>query len=123
MKHKNFFIEYPSCILCDDNSEECMTHLFFECDFSRNFWWMLGIEWNTDLHIMEMLTEPNDRSNNIFFKEAMMVGCWLRNKIIFENDQRDIENCFASFKLSIAQVRHRVKPSLTQGMQDWIDHL
>jgi hypothetical protein len=53
----------------------------------------------------------------------MMVGCWLRNKIIFENDQRDIENCFASFKLSIAQVRHRVKPSLKEGMQDWIDHL
>jgi hypothetical protein len=68
---------------------------------------------------MEMLTEENDRSNNIFFKEAMMVGCWSiwnqRNNIIFENDQRDIENCFASFKLSIAQVRHRVKPSLTEA--------
>jgi hypothetical protein len=88
---------------------------------------MLGIEWNTDLQIMEMLTEANDRSNNIFFKESMMVGCWSiwnqRNRIIFENDQRDIETCFAFFKLSISQVRHRVKPSLKEGMQDWIDHL
>jgi hypothetical protein len=65
---------------------------------------------------MAMLTEANDRTGNIFFKEAMMVGCWSiwnqRNKIISENDQRDIETCFAFFKLSIAQVRHRVKASL-----------
>jgi hypothetical protein len=127
MKRKKFFVDNQRCILCDDNTEECMTHLFFECDFSRNFWWKIGIEWNTDLDIMEMHIDANDRISNIFFKETMMVGCWSiwnqRNKIIFENSQKDIELCYAFFKLSMTQERHKVKPGLKEGMQDWIDTL
>ena len=30
---------------------------FFECDFSRNFWAAIGMEWNTDLNTIEMLME------------------------------------------------------------------
>jgi hypothetical protein len=126
MKRKKFFVDNQRCVLCDDNAEEYMTHLFFQCDFSRNFWWRIGIEWNTDLDIIDMVTEANERTSLIFFKEAMMVGCWSiwnqRNKIIFENDQKDIELCYGFFKLSVSQVRHRVKPGLKEGMQDWIDN-
>jgi hypothetical protein len=127
MKCKNFFVESSKCVLCDDNAEESMSHLFFECDYSRNFWWKLDIEWNTDNQIIDMLIDASSRSNNNFFKKSMMLGCWSlwnqRNKIIFENEQRDLETCFSFFKHYIALIRHMVKTRLKEGMQDWLDLL
>ena len=127
MARKNFYVESKYCVLCDDLMEESMSHLFFECDFSRNFWWKLGEEWNTELDIIEMITEAKTRSLNIFFKEAMIAGCWSiwnqRNNIIFEQAQRDQDVCYGSFKSSIEMIRYRIKPSLKEGMQDWLDLL
>jgi hypothetical protein len=36
---------------------------------------------------------------------------------------RHMETCFDFFKNSISLVRHRIKPSLKEGMQDWLDSL
>jgi hypothetical protein len=41
MKRKNFFVENDKCVLFDLNVLEDVMHLFFECNFSRNFWWKL----------------------------------------------------------------------------------
>ena len=54
---KNFQIENRRCILCDDEPNEYLQHLFFECDFSRNFWAGIGMKWNTYLNTIEMLME------------------------------------------------------------------
>ena len=74
-----------------------------------------------------MLLDANQRSNSPFFKVAMIAGCWSlwnhRNKIIFDNNQRNLDTCVASFIEFVGLVRHRVKPSLQQGMQDWLDLL
>jgi hypothetical protein len=57
----------------------------------------------------------------------MMAGCWSiwnqRNSIIFDNVQRDLDSCFNFFKTSLGLIRHRIKPSLKEGMQDWLDTL
>ena len=86
-----------------------------------------GHVWNCDLPFMEMLIDTKQRSNNQFFKSALIAGCWSlwnrRNKIIFDNEQRDLEACFAFFKSLFSLIRHRVKPSLKEGMQDWLDLL
>jgi hypothetical protein len=34
-----------------------------------------------------------------------------------------MEQCFNFFKTSMGIVRHRVKPNLKEGMQEWLDHL
>nr|XP_051207333.1 uncharacterized protein LOC127323200 [Lolium perenne] len=36
---------------------EDMIHLFFQCDFSQTFWWRLGMEWDTDLSLLDMLID------------------------------------------------------------------
>ena len=104
-----------------------MLHLFFSCDFSQNFWWKINEEWNTDLEFIDMLMEAKRRSSNPFFKIAMIAGCWSiwnhRNSIIFDGNHRDPDLCYDFFKASVHDIRHRVKPSLKEGMQSWIDLL
>jgi hypothetical protein len=72
MRRKNFFVESKYCVLCDEQIEESMFHLFFSCDFSQNFWWKLGEEWNVELDTMDMIMDAGDRSHNTFFKEIMI---------------------------------------------------
>jgi hypothetical protein len=73
-----------------------------------------------------MLIEAENSSFNPFFKIAMIVGCWSiwnhRNKNHFLWDsKRYIEVCYQLFKEAISMIRHRVRPSLKEGMQDWLD--
>ena len=76
---------------------------------------------------MDMLIEAKNRSQNPFFKLSMIAVCWSiwnhRNKIIFDAGIRDQETCFNFFKVSVGDIRHRIKPSLKEGLQIWIDGL
>jgi transposase len=127
MLRKNFYVENQICVLCEDETRVSMMHLFFQCDFSQNFWWRIGEEWNTELDIIDMIVEAKHRYLNKFFKEAMIAGCWSiwnqRNSIIFYEKTIDVDRCFSFFRESIATIRHRVKPGLKKGMQDWLDIL
>jgi hypothetical protein len=85
------------------------------------------MEWNEDMDHINMMIDAKRRSNNIFFKDALIAGCWSiwihRNNIIFESHNRDLFVCFDHFKLSFGTIRYRIKPSLKEGMQDWLDLL
>ena len=127
LTRKKIHVETTSFVLCDDSVLETMPHLFFSCKFSMEFWNKLGESWDIELQFNDMIMDAKNRSGNNFFKIAMMAGCWSlwnhRNKIIFDNEQRSMNTCSAFFKASIEDIRHRVKPSLKEGMQAWIDNL
>jgi hypothetical protein len=127
LSRKNFQLESKNCVLCMEDADETLIHLFFSCDFSQVIWWKIGKEWHTDLQLINMLLDTFNRSANHFFKIAMMAGCWSiwnhKNKITFDNEQRCVESCHSFFKATIQEIRHRVKPSLKEGMQAWIDTL
>jgi hypothetical protein len=84
MKHKHFYVEFSDCI------EETNMHLFFECTFSQNFWWALGIEWNVDMNLYQMIDEAKQRISLDFFMEILIAGCWSiwdqRNVVIFNGN-------------------------------------
>jgi hypothetical protein len=75
MKHKNFYVDFSECILCDTCPEETNMHLFFECTFSQSFWWALGLEWNADVDLYQMIDEARQRLSLDFFMEIMIAGC------------------------------------------------
>ena len=101
MARKNFCVESLDCVLCEDSTRETRMHLFFGCEFSHDFWSRLGDVWNYDPPFMDMLLDTKQRSNNQFFKIALIAGCWSlwthKNKIIFENEQRGLKICFNYF--------------------------
>jgi hypothetical protein len=58
---KNFHVTSKSCVLCDDNTDETLLHLFFSCDFNQTFWWKID--------------QAKQISSNNCFKEALIIGC------------------------------------------------
>ena len=123
LDRKNFYVQTKSCVLCDNDTRE----VFFDCPFSKDFWNKLNITWPVNPDIISLLIEAKNRCSIPFFKIAMMVGCWgiwnHRNKIIFEGDPRSLDSCYDFFVFSINVIRHRIKPSLKEGMQAWLDLL
>jgi hypothetical protein len=87
MKHKNFHVEFSDCVLCEVCPEEANMHLFFEYTFSQSFRWALGLEWNVDMSLYQMIDEAQQRLSLDFFMEVMVAGCWSiwdqRNDAIF----------------------------------------
>ena len=87
----------------------------------------LGLEWNTDLNINDMMIEAKNRTKLIGFKECIMAGCWSiwkhMNAIIFDNKTRDIAYCISCFKEHISIIIKKAKPSIKEGMLAWLDTL
>jgi hypothetical protein len=87
MTRKSFFVEFKDCVLCDTCPEETIMHLFFECSFSMSFWWALGIEWNTDMQLHNMIKDAKSRYSLDFIMEIIITGYWSlwdqRNSFIF----------------------------------------
>ena len=127
MKHRHFYVEFSDCILCETCPEETNMHLFFECTFSQSFWWALGIEWNVDLNLYQMMQDDKRRLSLDFFMEIMIIGCWIiwdqRNDAIFNGNPPNIQRCISKFRATFTLTMHRAKPSLKEGMQSWIDTL
>ena len=72
---KHFYIESSKCVLCDDEPNEHLKHLFFPCDFSHNFWMSIGIEWNTDHSINKMLDKAKNQNKHTTIQS--MLDCWM----------------------------------------------
>jgi hypothetical protein len=98
---------------------------FSDVIFCQTFWWKLNFEWNTDLSIIDMLMDCRSRYNLKRFKEVIIIGCWAmwnhRNKNIFENQSIGQTECFRIFKQDFHLMMHRAKPSLKEGMQQWLN--
>jgi hypothetical protein len=106
------YVEYKYCVLCDTSPEETLMHLFFECSFSQSFWWALGTEWNTDLHIHNMILDAKTRYSKEFIMEFFIRGCW---------SLWDQRSCVSKFMIFCSAIR--AKPRLKEGMQAWLDTL
>jgi hypothetical protein len=67
------------------------------------------------------------RYNIKCFKEVLIIGCWAlwnhSNRHIF--DGRDVihQECIMFFKEDIKLIMHKAKPSLKEGMQQWLESL
>jgi len=127
LSRKNFHVETTDCVLCDGSVRETLQHLFFACSFSKRFWEKIGVHWDIALPLMPMLVDARSRTTSPFFNVALIAGSWSlwnhRNKIIFDNEDRDQSVCFSFFKSSVDLIRLRVKPSLRDGLLIWLDTL
>ena len=67
------------------------------------------------------------RYRSLCFKEILIIGCWTlwnhRNKIIFEGDVAFQPECMRFFKENFHLAMYKAKPSLKEGMSQWIDTL
>jgi hypothetical protein len=102
LRKKNTKVEGNNynCVLCSQNREETIFHLFFSCPFSKACWNHLNINWNLDLNFHNMMRSAKQQFPSSFFME-FMVGAWhiwkQRNNLIFRSNVPSLQSWKAGF--------------------------
>jgi hypothetical protein len=64
-----------TCVLCVENLEEDIRHLFFVCPFSDACWTYLGVQWDLSLDFEAMVLHARLHFNSMIFREIVIIGC------------------------------------------------
>lgn len=76
-----------NCMLCTDNVEETLEHLFFHCSFSKQCWDGLGITWQIHGDRLDLIERAKIAWSRPMFTEIFVVAAWSiwkeRNNLLF----------------------------------------
>jgi hypothetical protein len=73
-RRREFLEDGYSCVLCLDDVEESVEHLFFDCHSAACRWFALGITWNDHLNIHQNIQAAKLDFAQPFFMEIFMIG-------------------------------------------------
>ena len=45
------------CVMCDSGEEENIDHLFFDCEFAKECWATIHIDWDVSLPLLDRYTQ------------------------------------------------------------------
>jgi hypothetical protein len=45
------------CVMCDSGEEETIDHLFFDCEFAKECWAIIHIDWDMSLPLLDRYTQ------------------------------------------------------------------
>jgi hypothetical protein len=115
LRKKNMELDDYSYVLCRQNVEESLFHLFFECHFNKWCWRFVKVQWNTSLSPQDMLIRARRQFNSIFFREIIMVAGWMiwchRNAVIFDGAAVSLSRWREAFRDEFSLIMHRANPS------------
>lgn len=126
LRRKNMDLEDYSCVLCNFGCEETCFHLFFECPFSRDCWATIPINWNLNLSPLDMILQARADFDSTIFREIIITACWViwntRNKIIFDNGQKNADQWKRQFRDELGLVCTKAKGSRSTLLSAWRDN-
>ena len=112
-----------SCVLCSLGCEETCFRLFFECPFSRDCWATIPINQNLNLSPLDMILQVRADFDNIIFREIVITTCQVilttRNRIIFDNGQRNVNQWKRQFRDEFGLVCTKAKPARSIILSLW----
>lgn len=112
LRRKQMTLKTYNCEICLMMAEETVEHLFWHCPFAQQCWRLLGLK---------------DQMQSQFFMVAVVLMSWTiwkaRNEMIFNNNQLSIQECRDYFFKEVKLVSLRVKPSLLETYNQWIQHI
>jgi len=104
-----------NCVMCQDQVLESSLHLFFECSSAAARWFALGIQWNTQPDICDMLCNQRLTAGRPFFMDFFMIATWTiwkeRNDFIFNYKAPSIGSWKRAFKAEVNLHLLRIPPS------------
>lgn len=116
-----------ACMLCNTQALETYKHLFFECDFSTSCWALLGISWNLNLQMQEMVNHSCSTWLRPMFKELMILSAWniwkQRNRYYFEGVPASRQDWLRALKSDLDILCFRIKPDLARFLQTFASSL
>ena len=77
MRRRNFHVQSgPTCVLCSEDIEEDIDHLFFDCRFCRDCWSKLHIQWDMSVDIHDRIRSARNSLGHIFFMDICIMAAW-----------------------------------------------
>jgi hypothetical protein len=64
-------------VLCHENIEETIEHLFFDCSSAITRWFANGINWDESSNIHQKNYLAKRDFPYYFFMEVFMIGAWI----------------------------------------------
>jgi hypothetical protein len=114
-------------VMCLDDKEETVEHLFFECPTAVCRWFSLGIVWDSDANLLHKVHLARRLFTLPFFMDIFLIAAWClwkeRNDYIFNNAPPSLATWKRSFKAAVKEHFIRIKSSLHQSILLWLDAL
>lgn len=116
-----------NCEICSMMVEETAEHLFWHCPLAQQCWGILNLNTVLNGNTFENVMALKIQLQSQFFMVAVTLMCWTiwkaRNELIFNNNQIGIQECRILFFKEVRLVSLRVKASLADQFNQWIQNL
>lgn len=91
LRRKHMVIDNYNCVICNDNVEETIKHLFIDCAFAKECCAVLGVNLLGNCSVPKISTTLRAQLQSDFFMVAIILMCcaiWTaRNNLIFSGIQ------------------------------------
>jgi hypothetical protein len=126
-RRRKFLEDGYNCVLCLEDVEESVEHLFFDCHSAACRWFALGITWNAHLNIHQKIQAAKLDFAQPFFMEIFMIGAWCiwneRNDLIFNGKPPCLAAWKSAFKAQVSEHLIRIEASLHPSILLWLQAL
>jgi hypothetical protein len=128
LKRRNFNIGLNhSCMTCGTGVTETRNHLFFMCSFGASCWAKIGITWDGDLHLENMISEAKRIWSKPLFTEVLILGAWniwkVRNRACFEGEEPSIVSWQRQLSQDLKTLTCRTKESQQRTIRELLNKI
>jgi hypothetical protein len=110
-------------VLCSQNIEESVHHLFLQCEFAKQCWEFIEVGIPPDSEFPDCMFFLRDAGHFQFYMEAIILICWAiwttRNAFIFYDIQPDLMASRRVFQKEIKLLTQRVSARSSQAFDQW----
>ena len=118
------FLPSFNCVLCTNNTEETLEHLFLHCPFAEACWGLIGFQVPNQADIFLAIESFKSQLHTPLFINIVILLCWSiwisRNDLIFQGLQPSTNSCQRIFKTELVLLGHRVSSKHKALVEEWI---
>jgi len=118
-RHYNIGDDY-NCLLCDQQIEETIEHMIFQCPFSQRCWSILGITWQQTGSRLRWISMAAHDWSSPMFMDVFLQAAWSiwkeRNNKHFRSIPPTTLSWLQRFKHDFALLQHRT----SEDVRDFI---
>jgi len=122
LRRRNMELESIHCVLCTEQPDETIEHLFTNCPFVVAAWNSINLNVRADFQLIQNLELLKDQINQSFFMEIILLLCWAiwmtRNNLIFRQIPPSVQNCKLIFMTEFHWLLCRAKRSYFPKIQE-----
>jgi hypothetical protein len=115
------------CALCPLPVTETSLHLFFECSASVSRWYSIGIQWNIQQDVEQMILQQKNKFAGPFFLDLVMIAAWSiwkeRNEYIFNHKPPSLNGWKRIFKTEVNLYLFRLPQHKRFLVMAWLNQI